>query len=455
MCLTKKENQNIEFKQSWRDEYIRWICGFANAEGGKLYIGIDDSGKITGIKNSKKLLTHIPNKTKDILGIIVDVSMKRGEGKEYLEISIESYPYPVSYKGEYHYRTGSTKQLLKGAALDRFLLGKQGRCWDGVPLPKVSASDLDKDAFELFINKALKSNRIDGKSLPKKYDSLLDKLILTENNFLKRAAILLFHKEPQRFITGCYIKIAYFQSESEIIYQDVIEGNLLVQTEKTFDLLFTKYLKALISYEGIQRIERFAYDPKAIREIVHNAIVHKDYSSGIPIQIGVFEDRLFVFNPGHLPQNWTVKSLTSLHRSIPFNPDIANVFFRAGLIESWGRGIEKVISSSRAYNDTVPVFSFNNGLNVKFLARYPNEDKISGAIGGAIGGAISGAIEVTTRQKEIIEIIKADSKISYRTIAEKLNINSSAVIKHLNTLKEKGILKRVGGTRGHWEVFNG
>lgn len=447
MRITKKENNNIEFKQSWRDEYIKWICRFANADGGKLYIGVDDSGTITGIKNSKKLLADIPNKIRDILGVIVDVKLKHDKGKEYLEISVEPYPYPVSYKGEYHYRTGSTKQLLKGAALDKFLLGKQGRCWDSVPLPHVSASDLDKDTFELFINKALASNRIAERSLPKKYDALLDKLILTENNYLKRAAILLFHKEPQRFITGCYIKIAFFQTASEIVYQDVVEGNLFVQAEKTFDLLFTKYLKALISYEGVQRIERFAYDTEAIREVLHNAIVHKDYSSGIPIQIGVFENKLFVFNPGHLPQNWTIKSLTQVHRSIPFNPDIANVFFRAGLIESWGRGIEKVINASRKYNGTVPVFSFNNGLNVEFSARYPNEKN-----GGSIGGSISGSIKITDRQKEIVEIIKADNEISYRAIAKKLKINDSAVKKHLNVLKEKSVLKRVGGTRGHWEV---
>lgn len=418
-------------------------------EGGKLYVGVDDNGTITGINKSKKLLTDIPNKIRDILGIIVDVKMKQLEGKEYLEISVDPYPYPVSYKGEYHYRTGSTKQLLKGAALDKFLLGKQGRCWDGVPMPHVSADDLDEDTFRLFTEKALESNRIAEKSLPKKSSALLDKLILTENNYLKRAAVLLFHREPQRFITGCYIKIAFFQSKSEILYQDVIEGNLFVQAEKAFDLLFSKYMKALISYKGVQRIERFAYDTEAVREVLHNAIVHKDYSSGIPIQIGVFEDKLFIYNPGHLPRNWTVKTLTEPHRSIPFNPDIANVFFRAGLIESWGRGIEKVIRSSREYNGTVPVFSFNNGLNVEFPAKYPNEEN-----GGSIGVSIGGSIEMTDRQKEVLDIIKADNRISYRSIAAKLGINDSAVKKHLNALKEKGVLERVGGTRGHWEIIN-
>ena len=146
--LHVKENQDIEFKQSWRDEYIKWICGFANAKGGTIYIGVDDNGVIVGISDAKKLLEEIPNKVRDILGIVIDVRMKKEDTKEYLEIIIEPYPYPVSYKGQYHYRTGSSKLELKGAALDRFLLQKQGKKWDGVPLLHVSTDALDMGASE-------------------------------------------------------------------------------------------------------------------------------------------------------------------------------------------------------------------------------------------------------------------------------------------------------------------
>ncbi len=120
------------------------------------------------------------------------------------------------------------------------------------------------------------------------------------------------------------------------------------------------------------------------------------------------------------------------------------MFFRAGLVESWGRGIEKVVSSSQKYNDTIPAFTFNNGLNVEFKSKYPNKN--------IEGGAIGGSIDLAIRQKEILNIIEMDYKISYRSIAEKLKINDSAVKKYLNTLKEKGVLKRVGGTRGHWVI---
>ena len=86
------ESQTIEWKESWRDEYIKWICGFANAQGGKIFIGKDDSGEIIGINNSKKLLEDIPNKVRDILGIVIDVNLHTKNNKDYLEIIINPNP---------------------------------------------------------------------------------------------------------------------------------------------------------------------------------------------------------------------------------------------------------------------------------------------------------------------------------------------------------------------------
>ncbi len=122
-----KESPHIEWKTSWRDSYLRWICGFANAEGGMLVIGRNDKGEAVGVKDARKLLVDIPNKVRDILGIMVDVNLLEEHGREMLEIRVVPYPSPINYKGEYYYRSGSTNQMLKGAALDRFLLRKHGR----------------------------------------------------------------------------------------------------------------------------------------------------------------------------------------------------------------------------------------------------------------------------------------------------------------------------------------
>nr|MBC8186437.1 putative DNA binding domain-containing protein [candidate division KSB1 bacterium] len=266
------ENQNIEWKSSWRDEYLKWICGFANAKGGKIFIGKDDTGNIVGLDNAKKLLEDIPNKTKDFLGIIVDVNLYATTEGEYLEIIVEDYPYPVNYKGQYHYRTGSTKQELKGTTLDKFMLQKKGKKWDGVPVPNVLVSDLKEDTFDFFRKRAFKSKRIEEEVLTDSYEHLIENLQLKENIFLKRAAILLFHPYPENFVTGAYIKIGFFESDSELLYQDEIHGNLFEQAERTIDLLFTKYIKAKISYEGIHRIETYEYPKEALREALLHAI---------------------------------------------------------------------------------------------------------------------------------------------------------------------------------------
>ena len=106
------ESQNIEFKESWRDEYQKWICGFANAQGGVLYVGIKDNGEVCGVQDAKKLMEDIPNKVRDMMGILVDVYLKEKDGKSYLEIVTEAYPYPISFRGKYYQRSGATNQEL-------------------------------------------------------------------------------------------------------------------------------------------------------------------------------------------------------------------------------------------------------------------------------------------------------------------------------------------------------
>ena len=150
MAAGMSESQNVEWKRRWRDEYLRWICGFANAEGGVLVIGRGDDGAVVGLSGVRKLLEDIPNKVRDVLGIVVDVNLGTEAGKAYLEVVVDPQPHPVSYKGEYHYRSGSTRQELKGAALSRFLLRKQGLHWDGVPVPHARMEDLSEAAVDRF-----------------------------------------------------------------------------------------------------------------------------------------------------------------------------------------------------------------------------------------------------------------------------------------------------------------
>ncbi|HEY6880185.1 MAG TPA: ATP-binding protein [Polyangiales bacterium] len=131
------EHQTVEWKESWRDEYLRWLCGFANAEGGTLIIGKNDRGKPVGVSDAKRLLEEIPNKARDLLGIVPSVRLIHEDGVSLVEITVEPSPTAISYRGEYHVRSGSTKQELRGTALSAFLLRKMGRHWDSAPIPGV------------------------------------------------------------------------------------------------------------------------------------------------------------------------------------------------------------------------------------------------------------------------------------------------------------------------------
>ena len=442
-----QENQNIEWKENWRDEYLKWICGFANADGGKLFIGIDDSGIIVGIDNAKKLLDEIPNKVRNHLGVIVEIALYSEDDKQYLEISIEPYPFPVSYKGQYHIRSGSTKQELKGTALDKFLLRRQGKHWDSVPVPYVSVKDLELSVFELFRKKAIKNKRLGINILDETFEQLLEKLHLSENKYLTRASLLLFHSKPEKFVTGAYIKIGYFKTDENLLFQDVISGDLFSQVEKTMDLLLTKYLKATIRYERIYRVEEYAYPEPALREALINSVVHKDYSSGNPIQISVYDDKIMFWNEGQLPESWTVEKLKQKHSSIPYNPDIASTFFRAGMIEAWGRGTIKILEECKAKGLPEPTFEYDKpGFWIVFYDK-ANNQHINPNIESSVKGSVKSSVK-------ILELIKVNNQITIPELAEKIRISTRAIEKQIDKLKKEKKLKRVGGRKhGNWKII--
>jgi ATP-dependent DNA helicase RecG len=436
------ESQNIEYKENWRDEYIKWICGFANANGGKIYIGINDKGIVSGLTDVKKLLEDIPNKTKDILGILVDVNLKIKKKVQYLEILVEPYPYPVSYKGQYHYRSGSTKQELKGAALDKFILQKQGKHWDSVPQPNFKIKEISKSAFNYFREKAAETKRITSEDLKDKQALFLEKLHLkVDTTYYKRATALLFHPNPEIFITGSYIKIGFFNTDDDLAYQDEIHGYLFEQVEKTMDLLLTKYLKATISYKGLNRIETYPIPEPALREALLNAVVHKDYSSSNPIQISVYHNKLIIWNEGQLPEDWTIDRLKTKHPSRPFNPDIANCFFRAGLIEAWGRGTIKILNECKQSKIATPIFKYDLS---GFLITFSFTQKIVTV--NVNDNLINAAEEL------ILTYISNNNRITIPELIKKTNTSRSTIERHIKKLKKDRKIVRIGSDKsGYWK----
>jgi ATP-dependent DNA helicase RecG len=220
-------------------------------------------------------------------------------------------------------------------------------------------------------------------------------------------------------------------SDDDLVFQDEIHGNLFEQVEKTMDLLLTKYLKANILYKGINRIELYPIPETALREALLNAVVHKNYANGNPIQISVYSNKLIIWNEGELPDNWTVDRLKTKHPSKPFNPDLANGFFRAGLIEAWGRGTLKILNECRLAKTSLPVFKYDlSGFVVEF--DFSNKNF----------------------KEEILTLIKENKNITVDELCLRLDTSKSTIQRHIKKLKEENKLLRNGADKvGYWEVL--
>ena len=445
------ENQNLEYKESWRDEYLKWVCGFANAQGGTIYIGIDDAGNVVGVKGIKKLMEDIPNKIQSGLGIVADVNKHTKDGKDYLEIKVDPSSFPISYHGEFHYRSGATKQQLTGIALTEFITKKTGVRWEDVTVDGITVDDLDAESIKIFRREALRSKRMTEAELNISNEELLSKLKLLSNGKLKRSAVLLFYGDPSIVQVGSFVKIGKF-ANGTVEYHDDLEGSLISTADKVVDLIYLKYLKAKITYEHDRRVETYPFARNAIREAIYNAIAHNCYMYGTPIQIRIEEEQIIISNRCILPEGWTAETLMQPHDSIPYNPDIANVFYRAGYIETWGQGIQKICDECIALGAELPRYEIlGTGIRVYLPALRSaliNQPETSNRqdVGKDVG------LEVGLTEK-IIELILDNPEIKMSEMAEKLAVTTRTIERKMKKLRESGRVIHVGGRRyGHWEV---
>ena len=219
------------------------------------------------------------------------------------------------------------------------------------------------------------------------------------------------------------------------------------------------YLKGIISYEGVSRIETYPYPREAIREAVLNAIAHKNYAALIPIQIQVFSDKMIISNDSVLPEGWTMEDLLGKHRSCPYNPLIANAFYRAGFIESWGRGIMKIREACKIAGNKEPVYNIKtNELTVVFEAKevFGTETPlIEGSnCEGNDGNCEGNDGNLSENESAVYRMLTENPSISAKDISEKLKISKSTVERAEAALKEKGYIIRQGRTRGKWLIVS-
>lgn len=275
-------------------------------------------------------------------------------------------------------------------------------------------------------------------------------------------AILLFGKHPQRrFVTSSF-KIGRFGSTNyDLLSQEIVDGNLIQMPERVMSVLDEKYLIRPIHDEGLQRVEPLELPEEALREIICNSIVHRDHQ-GTRTQMSVYSDHIRLWNEGKLPDDLSVEKLMGKHTSQPRNPKMAEAFYRAGFIEAWGRGIEKIVNGFKADGLTPPTFSVEQGgvtvhiLREKFVAINLGGTTDINQFKGAEGTDTNRpeTDQKSDQKRKILELMRDNPSISRAEIALVLGIHESSVKRRLESLIANGRIRRIGPDKGgHWEIF--
>ena len=437
------ETQNIEFKSIWKEEFIKNVCAFANVQGGILYIGIDDKGNAIGVDNASKLLETLPNIINNKTGIIPLVEIEKINQKYIVKIIIAPSSVSISYHGRYYMRSGTIVVELQGRALSDFLLKKSGITWDMLEIETNWNFLPDAETIEQF--KTLSFDRVPFAKKEENISLLLSKLNLTSpSGILTKATILLFDKKPQRYFPQAVVKIGRFMNDADIISSDIIEGNLFQQAENALAILKTKYLISPITYEGVHRREKLQYPVEALREAIFNALIHRDYNTTSAVLIKIYNNSLSIANEGKLPPEITIADLKREHLSKPRNKLLADIFYKAGFIESWGRGTINIINECKTANIPEPNFYEEHGV-VKIVFELTSISKFQ-------NGTLNGTLNSTLQK--VLDSIKTKPNIKAKEIAVILDIPRDTLNKQLRYLTNNHLIERRGSkkTGGYYAI---
>lgn len=326
------ENQHIEFKSSFNETVIETLCAFVNAKGGTVYVGLDDNGIPVpnfsiGKETIQNWINEIKNKTQP--SIIADIEPVTIQGKEVVCIRVNEFPVkPVSFRGRYYKRIKNANHQLSAIEITNLSLQSLQLSWDSYPAHGKSLEDLDINKVNAFFEKVSAMGRfnLEGTWLEK-----LQKLKLVTGDVVSNAAWLLFSKES----TGYNVHLGRLKTPSMIIDDKMLNGTLFDAVEETMRYIIGQ-IKVAFEIKGMptQRTEIFEYPLPALREIVLNAIIHRDYMSPIDMQIKIFDNYITIYNPGGLYGNLTVDQLKNdNYQAIARNKLIAEAFYLTGDIE--------------------------------------------------------------------------------------------------------------------------
>jgi ATP-dependent DNA helicase RecG len=438
--IKRGESRNLEFKESLsvKDEIGESISAFSNSCNGKILIGISNSGEIKGVQIGEKTIEGLANFIKQNTdnSIYPDIKVEKINNKNIIIIEVkEADEKPVFFRGKAYKRIGNSNHKLSASEIRKMAKESTKSYWDEQICEEARLEDIDENKVMWFLKKAREERglKIEENISTKE---ILMKLRLLKNEKLTNTAILLFGKEPQKFFLQAEAKCIRFKGNKPVkpyIDFQTISGSVFDVVNGIEDFVLKNIKKAIWLIPGkIERAERYEYPSEAIREAVVNAVAHRDYESVSKIQVRIFDDYLEIWNPGKLPEGWTVEKLKQKHESIPKNPLLFKQLSWVKYVEDVGGGTLDMIEKCKEWNLPEPEFEFTGtSLVVSFAKSKFTEEYLN-------------ILELNNRQKEAINYINEKGKITRGEYEKVFAVHERQANRELKQLLKLGLIERQG-----------
>ena len=428
------ENQNVEFKQEYVLDIRKEVMGFANADGGTVYVGIRKDGVIVGVEDPDSVMLQIVNSLKDSLAPdvmpFVRVQTEIMEGKPVIEIQVTTgtnRPYYLREKGlkpsGVYVRKGSSSQPMTEEGIREMIIQNSGRSFE---MCRSMKQDLTFDTLTAEMQfRSIVIGEAQMKTL---------KLIGEDGLYTNLALLLSDQCETT-------IKVALFQGTDKEVFRDRREfsGSILKQLEDVYQFI-DLLNKTKATFFGLNRMDKRDYPEEAVREALLNSIVHRDYSFSGSNLINIYEDRMEFVSLGGLVPGLELKSIF-LGVSQSRNPNLAAVFYRMTLIESYGTGIGKIQRAYRA-EDIQPKFETAQGV---FRVTLPNRNEVPGMIAEpGKRGRSEGKGSLDGSKQQILDLAHENGKVTRREVEDLLGVGTTKAFGLLKELCEEGELEAHG-----------
>ena len=455
LLVADGESETLEFKKSTNSRSLaeagRTLCGFLNKDGGVLLFGVTDQGGIVGQEVTDKTKIEIAENVLKDFNPYAPVKVEYidcGANKQVILLKTEDNTNPpYYYKSIAYRRSGTTTQIMPPSFLEELLEAKKWstRSWEKMPAIGFSIDDLDHEELSKVIELGIRNKKIPPGTNSKDIVEILKKFELIKDGQINNAAVVLFAKNPTFQYAQCLLRLARFRGldKSEFIDNQQVHANAFKMLQAVEDFC-ERHLPVASRFIGkMHRLDEPFLPPKAIREAIMNCICHRDYSiyAGA-INFAIYDDRIEIESDGKVPRELAGEDLKSIHRSVRRNPLICGVFYRMGLIEQWGRGIQQIVQSCIEAGHPEPEFIEAMGaVKVTLFAKEPMRSRV-------ILHSETEEVLLTKRQQQIIDLLKSNKTgAQIRTMVQELAISRTTMKRELEFLEQKGLVRKEGDGR--------